>query len=161
MPSTTPDKAAALLDTVRTLGAAGFAHALMGGVAVGLHAQTPRATEGTDLAVTSTIDRRAVKHVMVQAGFQWVGDFPHTMNFRHAGGEPVQLAMDQGFDAMIARSLTFDVAGTLVSVVNREDLIAMKLRAAQDPARRASKRLRDQADVELLRGDVDGPDHGW
>jgi hypothetical protein len=37
----------------------------------------------------------------------------------------------------------------------------MKRRAAEDPARRKSKRLRDAADVELLLGDIDGPDEGW
>jgi hypothetical protein len=35
------------------------------------------------------------------------------------------------------------------------------MRVRQDPSRRKSKRLRDQADVELLLGDVPGPDEGW
>jgi hypothetical protein len=43
----------------------------------------------------------------------------------------------------------------------REDLIAMKERAAADPTLRESKRLRDRADVELVRGDVTGPEEGW
>jgi hypothetical protein len=37
----------------------------------------------------------------------------------------------------------------------------MKERAAADPSRRKSKRLRDQADIELLRGDVGRDDEGW
>lgn len=37
----------------------------------------------------------------------------------------------------------------------------MKQRAAEDPKRRRSKKLRDEADVELLRGDVPDPDEGW
>jgi hypothetical protein len=45
--------------------------------------------------------------------------------------------------------------------VRKEDLITMKRRAADDPARRKSKRLRDQADIELLLGDVPDPDEGW
>ena len=49
----TPDKVAALLDAVRALEGAGIAHALIGGVAVGIHAGVPRATLDTDLAVTS------------------------------------------------------------------------------------------------------------
>jgi hypothetical protein len=48
-----------------------------------------------------------------------------------------------------------------VRVVRKDDLIAMKRRAAADPARRKSKRLRDQADIELLLGDVPKPDEGW
>lgn len=46
-------------------------------------------------------------------------------------------------------------------VVTKDDLIAMKRRAAADPARRRSKALRDQADIALLEGDVPGPDEGW
>jgi hypothetical protein len=73
----------------------------------------------------------------------------------------VQLAFDPGFDAMIERAEALSVAGTAIRVVGRADLIAMKERAAADPARRRSKRLRDQADVELLKGDVPDPDEGW
>jgi hypothetical protein len=45
--------------------------------------------------------------------------------------------------------------------VTRDDLVAMKERAAADPTRRKSKRLRDQADIALLLGDVPDPDEGW
>lgn len=51
--------------------------------------------------------------------------------------------------------------GIRIPVVSREDLIAMKERAARDPGRRRSKSLRDLADVELLRGDVPSEDEGW
>jgi hypothetical protein len=53
------------------------------------------------------------------------------------------------------------VGNVSVRVVTTGDLIAMKERAAADPARRRSKALRDAADVELLRGDVPDPDEGW
>jgi hypothetical protein len=46
-------------------------------------------------------------------------------------------------------------------VVTKDDLIAMKRRAAADPTRRKSKALRDLADVALLEGDAEGPDEGW
>jgi hypothetical protein len=48
-----------------------------------------------------------------------------------------------------------------VRVVTKSDLIAMKRRAAADPAQRRSKSLRDQADIALLEGDVPGPEEGW
>jgi hypothetical protein len=76
-------------------------------------------------------------------------------------GEPVQLAFDADFDAMIERAESINVAGMRIMIVRKEDLIVMKQRAAADPARRKSKRLRDQADIELLLGDVPGPDEGW
>jgi hypothetical protein len=75
--------------------------------------------------------------------------------------EPVQLAFDPAFDAMIERAEIIKVAGTSIAVVAKEDLIAMKRRAAADPSRRKSERLRDQADIELLLGDLPDPDEGW
>ncbi len=73
----------------------------------------------------------------------------------------MQLAFDAGFDPMIERAESIDVGGTKVAIVRKEDLIAMKRRAAVDPLRRKSKRLHDQADVELVLGDVPGGDEGW
>jgi hypothetical protein len=155
------DKIAALQDATDTLAALGAAYALVGGVAVGLRSGVPRATMDTDLAVRSTVDRTAVSEAFVRAGFVLRGEFAHSVNFRHASGEPVQIVFDAGFDAMIDRAEALDVGGLVVRVVATADLIAMKERAASDPARRKSKALRDRADVELLRGDVPDPDEGW
>jgi len=83
------------------------------------------------------------------------------MNFVHASGEPVQLAFDPEFDPMIARAEAMRFGALDLTVVTREDLLAMKRRAAADPGRRRSKALRDQADVALLEGDVPGPNEGW
>lgn len=155
------DKVVALLDATRVLDDANVAYALIGGVAVGLHSGVPRATLDVDLAVASTADRELVAAALQRCGFRLVGTHAHSTNFRHRGGEPVQLAFDPAFDPMIARAETLSIAGNQVRVVGRSDLIAMKERAAADPARRRSKRLRDAADVELLKGDVPDPDEGW
>ena len=157
----TPDKAAALVDAVRVLTDMGVAHALIGGVAVGIRSGSPRATLDTDLAVMSTVDHADLRSAFLAAGFRLVGEFPHSINFRHRSGEPLQLAFDPGFDPMIARAERLSFAGLAVPIVTLSDLISMKERAAADPARRPSKRLRDQADVALLRGDVPDPDEGW
>jgi hypothetical protein len=155
------DKVGALLDAVRVLDAMSVGHALIGGVAVGVHSGVPRATLDVDLAISAGADRGSVIQRFVQAGFRLTGEFAHSVNFRHASGEPVQLACDAEFDPMIARAERFDVGGVSVPIVRKDDLIAMKERAAADVARRPSKRLRDQADVALLRGDVPDPDEGW
>jgi hypothetical protein len=157
----TPDKVAALMDATRALAAMGAPHALVGGVAVGVHSGVPRATADTGLAVLSTLDRSAVIQALVAAGLRLTGEFSHSVNFRHASGEPVQIVFDAGFDPMIQRAERLRVAGIEVPIVRKDDLIAMKERAAADPARRRSKALRDRADVELLRGDVPDPDEGW
>ncbi len=156
-----PDKLAALIDTVHALEAAGVSYALIGGLAVGIHAAVPRATVDIDLAVHLSKGRHTAVQALERAGLTKTGEFQHSVNFRHHSGEPVQLAFDPLFDAMVDRAESFDVAGTRVTVVRKDDLIAMKRRAADDPARRRSKRLRDQADVELLLGDVPDPDEGW
>ena len=155
------DKVRALLDAVRVFDAEGVPYALIGGVAVGLHARVPRATVDTDFAVHSSRRGARLLEVLAESGFELRGEHPHSVNLRHSGGEPVQLAFDQSFDPMIDRSEAFRFEGTVIRLVRREDLIEMKRRAAADPARRRSKALRDQADVELLRGDAPGPDEGW
>ena len=155
------EKLTALVDTARALDTASIPYALIGGVAVGIHSGTPRATLDVDVAALLSSGRARVVGALEGAGFQKTGEFPHSVNFRHPSGEPVQVAFDAGFDAMILRAERFEVAGTSVSIVTRDDLLAMKERAAADPTRRKSKRLRDQADIELLRGDVPSPDEGW
>lgn len=156
-----PDQLAALIDTARALEAAGVRYALIGGLAVGIHAGIPRATVDVDLAAQAGAGRDGAVKALERAGLEKTGEFEHSVNFRHATGEPVQLAFDPEFDAMIERAESIDVAGTAIAVVRKEDLIAMKQRAAADPSRRKSKRLRDQADIELLLGDVPDPDEGW
>jgi hypothetical protein len=155
------DKVAALRDAACALASIGAAHALIGGVAVGIRSGVPRATLDTDLAVRSSAERSRVVRALTEAGFALRGEFAHSMNFRHSSGEPVQLVFDAEFDAMIDRAEQIDVGGVRIAVVTAADLIVMKERAAADPTRRRSKALRDQADVALLRGDVPDPDEGW
>jgi len=156
-----PDKLAALIDTARALEGAGVRYALIGGLAVGMHTGLPRATIDVDVAAHLGAGRDTAVKALERAGLQKTGEFEHSVNFRHATGEPVQLAFDVAFDAMIERAEGIDVAGTRIMVVGKEDLIAMKRRAAADPARRKSKRLRDQSDIELLLGDLPGSNEGW
>ena len=159
--STLPDKLAALRAAVSVLLEARIAHALIGGLAVGIRSGIPRATLDVDIAVASSADLDALSARMVRGGFVLVGCFTHSLNFKHESGEPLQLAFDPEFDAMIARAEAMPVDDLSIRVVTRDDLIAMKRRAAADPARRRSKALRDQADVALLEGDGPEPDEGW
>lgn len=156
-----PSKKEALRDAARALEAAGASYALIGGIAVGVHANFPRATHDVDVAVLSRLDRAAVRHALEAAGFTFRGDFRYTSNFRHPSGEPVQLVFAPEMDAAIERAERIDVDGIRVAIVSRADLIVMKERAGADPERRRSRALQDQADAALLRGDVPGEDEGW
>jgi hypothetical protein len=115
----------------------------------------------TDIAVRTSVPRPVVVRALVDAGLTLRGEFAHSVNFRHGSGEPVQLVFDPAFDPMIDRAEVVETGMTRVRVVTIDDLIAMKERAAADPARRRSKALRDRADIALLRGDVPDPDEGW
>jgi hypothetical protein len=156
-----PDKLAALSDVVAALDSLGAAHAVIGGIAVGIRSGVPRATLDTDIAVRSTVRRDQVIGALTAAGLLLLGSHAHSINFRHASGEPVQVAMDPAFDAMIDRAEPMDLGGIGARVVTTDDLIVMKERAAADPGRRRSKALQDLADLALLRGDVPEPDEGW
>ena len=156
-----PDKLAALADVVRILDRIGVHHAVVGGVAVGIRSGVPRATIDVDVAVRSSAYRDAIVRALTGSGLRHTGTFAHSMNFRHASGEPVQIIFDAEFDDMVERAEALEVSGIRIRVVTTTDLIAMKERAARDPARRRSKALRDQADVALLRGDVPDPNEGW
>jgi predicted nucleotidyltransferase len=155
------DKVAALRDAVRALEGVGARWALIGGVAVGIRSGIPRATLDTDLAVASDVERDAVERALLDAGFSLRGEFAHSVNFRHASGEPVQVVFAPQFDAMVGRAEEVRFGDITVRVVTTADLIDMKDRAAADPAQRRSKALRDAADAALLRGDVPDPDEGW
>ena len=156
-----PDKLGAIEAVAAAFRDAGIACALIGGVAVGIRSGVPRATLGVDFAIPTTADRDTTTAALGAHGFRRTGVFAHSMNFVHASGEPLQLAFDAAFDPMIARAELVRFGSVELFVVTREDLIAMKRRAAADPARRRSKALRDQADIALLEGDVPGPDEGW
>lgn len=157
----TGDQIAVMLDLVRALETARIRYAVIGGIAVGIQAATPRATADIDIAVPSATERGALVSRLTEAGFEHRGNYEHSVNFRHASGEPVQVALDPAFDDMIARADEVEVGGSSIRIVRKDDLITMKERAASDPALRPSKALRDRADVALLRGDVPDPDEGW
>jgi hypothetical protein len=159
--SATPDKLGAIDAAASAFREARVAYALIGGVAVGIRSGVPRATLDVDFAIPTSADREGIRATLDVRGFRRTGVFAHRVNFVHASGEPLQLAFDPAFDPMIARAELVRFGALELFVVTREDLIAMKRRAAADPARRRSKALRDQADVALLEGDVPGPDEGW
>jgi hypothetical protein len=156
-----PSKKRALCDASRALERIGAPYALIGGVAVGIHSDHPRATRDVDIAVASWMDRVRVREAMEAAGFEFRGDFEHTINFRHASSEPLQLVFGAEFDGAIARAERVDVDGDAIAIVTKADLIELKERSGADPRRRRSRALLDQSDVVLLRGDVPDEDEGW
>jgi predicted nucleotidyltransferase len=156
-----PDKLGAISAAAAAFSDNGVRFALIGGLAVGVRTGVPRATLDVDFAIPTHVDRSWLVDRLVERGFRLKGSFAHSVNLEHESGEPVQLAFDPQFDPMITRAEVVSFGDIEISVVTKEDLIAMKRRAAADPGRRRSKALRDQADLALLEGDIPGPDEGW
>lgn len=156
-----PDKLRAVEAAAAAFEEVPTAYALIGGLAVGIRSGVPRATEGVDFAIPSTASRAVLAAALGRRGFRQTGEFAHSVNFLHESGEPVQLAADPAFDAMIERAELLALGALALRVVTKADLIEMKRRAASDPARRRSKALRDAADIALLEGDVPEPNEGW
>ena len=75
--------------------------------------------------------------------------------------ESVRVEIAAGTDGRLSPLVDRENWWAPFETVEKDDLIAMKRRAASDPSRRRSKALRDEADVELLLGDVPDPDEGW
>ncbi|HEX4339551.1 MAG TPA: Imm8 family immunity protein [Polyangiaceae bacterium] len=154
--SALPDKLGAISAAAAVFRQHGVPYALIGGLAVGVRSGVPRATPGVDFAIPTNVDQRSLTAALQGGGFQLKGQFAHSMNFEHTSGEPVQLAFDAGFDPIIQRAEAMQFGEIELYVVTKDDLIAMKRRAAADPTRRRSRALRDQADIALLEGDVAG-----
>ena len=151
----------ALVDASRLLAAEGVPHALIGGFAVSVLTGWARATRDVDFAVHSASSRDRLVAVFIAAGFRHDGSFEHSLNFTHPNGAPVQLAAHAMFDPPIEQAEIFELGGSRVPVVRRDDLSALTERSASDPRRRKSSAMQDRTDIERLRGDVGDPNEGW
>jgi hypothetical protein len=141
-------KKPALVELARVLGNARVDYGIIGGLALQLHQDEPRTTLDIDVAVRSYDALPTAE--LAGAGFSRAGDFPHSQNWRGPGGTPVQFTDDPALGLGISRTEERQIEGTRVRVFAAADLLAAKLRAASDPARRRSKRLQDLADAQAL-----------
>lgn len=139
-------KKPSLVALAQVLGAHRVDYAVIGGLAVQLHVEEPRTTLDIDIAVTNL--RSLPRGALAEAGFAPTGEFPHSENWMGPGNTPVQFTDDLPLAEAAMRAETREIEGEPVRVIRVEDLLHAKLRAASDPARRKSKRLRDLADAQ-------------
>lgn len=131
-------------------------YALIGGVAVQLHTAEPRTTLDIDLAVPTYAHVPA--EALRRAGFEHTGRHEHSDNWRAPGTgslrqrTAVQFSAEEaGIADAIEHAHVVDLGGgTLLRLASVADVIELKLLAAQEPRRRASKREHDVADVIAL-----------
>jgi len=147
-------KERALRGLTRALSKARTPYALIGGVAVQLYTEEPRTTADLDVALASYDDIPRAQ--LTAAGFTHEKRFVHSDNWRAPGKEPrkqrvaVQFTVDALTPRAVARAETFRVRNMRVQVATLEDLVLLKLEAAEEPQRRPSKRLSDLRDVLAL-----------
>ncbi|MBP9146309.1 MAG: hypothetical protein KBI44_17660 [Thermoanaerobaculia bacterium] len=124
------------------------AYAVIGGVALQVHRHEPRTTIDIDLALVDRADWPAT--ALEAAGFRRTGTFEHSENWVSTDGTPVQITDDPVLADGVARAGVIEIDGLPLPILAPIDLLRAKLRAAQDPARRRSKRLQDLADAQGL-----------
>ena len=125
----------------------GVRYCAVGGVAVNAYVE-PVVTLDLDLVVAvEDVDR--VRALVVRE--YGVEEFEHSINVRDPGSRlQVQFQLDPEMSGYLTRAERREVLGLEIPVAAPGDLVAAKVRAVADPARRASKRQKDLADISRL-----------
>jgi hypothetical protein len=141
-------KERAFRELFRILEESGTRYALIGGLAVQLWGEEARTTLDIDVAVGGYDEIPGP--ALEAAGFRRLQRHEHSENWMGPDDTPVQFSQDPAFASLIEHAVPRDLEGGRVRVAPAIELVHSKLRAARDPARRPSKRLRDLADVQAL-----------
>jgi len=123
-------------------------YAIVGGVALQVHLTEPLTTLDIDMAVATYNNIPRLR--LEGAGFTQTGWFIPPENWVGPQSTPVQFRDDPALTEAIGGAEIIEIEAASLCVISRSDLLHEKLRADSDPARRRSKRLQDQADVQAL-----------
>lgn len=128
---------------VAALKAAGHPFCLIGGLAVNRYVD-PVVTLDADFAITAAT---GVAEALRAAGFS-VEPHPHSLNAVLPGSRlRIQITVNDRYGGFPSRASEAEIFGVRMPVAALADLVQGKLWAATDPARRASKRAKDEADL--------------
>jgi len=143
----TADKAGFLDRVIALLAESGVRYCVIGGQAVNAFVE-PVVSLDLDIAVAT--EDLASAEELLRRQFR-VERFPHSVNVSLLGSDlRVQLQTDSRYAAFVSGASTRDVLGLKLPVASVEDVLQGKVWAAQDPARRPSKRQKDLADISRL-----------
>ena len=131
---------------VEALRATGQLFCLIGGLAVN-HYVEPVVTLDADFAIAGGT---GLVEALRARGFQ-VESFAHSVNAQMPGSRlRFQITISSRYASFPARAVAGRLFGVEVPIACLADLVQGKLWAATDPARRASKRAKDRADLIRL-----------
>lgn len=143
----TVDRVDFLERLIALLKAHGVRYCVIGGQAVNAYAD-PVVSLDLDLIVAT--DQLPEVEAFLSQEFD-VQRFPHSVNVSAQGSDlRVQLQTDPRYAPFIKRASLKEVLGLTLPVAAIEDLLRGKIWAAQDKARRGSKRQKDLADIARL-----------
>jgi hypothetical protein len=120
---------------------------VVGGEAVNAYAE-PVVSLDLDLAIAA--DQIPQVEALLRRAFS-VESFPHRLNVSMSGSDlRVQVQTDPKYAPFVEGAETREVLGVRLPVARAEDVLQGKVWAVMDPARRASKRQKDLADIARL-----------
>ena len=125
----------------------GIRYCVLGGQGVNAYAEP---VVSLDLDIVIAVDQIEKAEELLGREFR-VERFPHSLNVSAKGSDlRVQIQTDPRYEAFLAQTAARDILGLRLPVASLEDVLQGKIWAALDPARRASKRQKDLADIARL-----------
>jgi hypothetical protein len=125
----------------------GIRFCVIGGQGVNAYV-TPLISLDLDLVVA--VDQLPLAESLLRSQFE-VEVFPHSLNVSDPGSKlRVQVQTDPRYFDFVDRASHRDVLDVALPVAQLADILQGKIWAAQDPARRASKRRKDLLDIERI-----------
>ncbi|MEX0777818.1 MAG: nucleotidyl transferase AbiEii/AbiGii toxin family protein [Phycisphaeraceae bacterium] len=121
---------------------------MIGGLAVNHWAKEPMATADVDVVIATDRVEQAVR-VLEEAGFR-AQRFEWSINLKGRSDVSVQISTEAAYHEFPQRATAADVHGILMRVASLEDTLQGKIMACRDAGRRASKRVKDLADIVRL-----------
>jgi hypothetical protein len=143
----TVDRTNMLENLISLLNDHGIRYCVIGGQGVNAYVE-PLVSLDLDLVIA--VEQLGRAESLLADSFR-VERFPHTLNLSQAGSDlRVQIQTDPRYGAFVERATLRQILGLTLPVADMEDLMLSKIWAVQDPARRASKRQKDLADIARL-----------
>ena len=143
----TVDKANLLERLIALLNEHGIRYCVIGGQAVNAYVE-PLVSLDLDLVVAT--EQLSQLEVFLKSAFR-VERFEHSLNVTLQGSDlRVQFQTDPRYADFLSRASMRNVLGFDMPVAGLEDVLRGKVWAAQDPARRGSKRQKDLADIARI-----------